>query len=115
MSSWGKALLSGSFWLALTLAALGDGSLRGECLADPQAVRCTCFLSSVETPLTFSEAAGLVEIYHRSQPDEAYEQMVGELLHQCVMDWPRQQPAPPSFTFKTEAPSSRSNLGHEGH
>ena len=53
---------------------------------------CECSFRSLETRLTFSEAAGVVLIYYRDFPDERYSGLLERLLRQCAdSDW---RPAP---------------------
>ena len=55
----------------------------GLCRIVPGAGICMCSLSSIETQLTFGEAAGVVELFYRSFPDESYVELLGSLLKQC--------------------------------
>ena len=56
------------------------------------AAGCECSFRSLETRLTFSEAAGVILIYYRDFPDERYSGLLERLLRQCAdSDW---RPAP---------------------
>jgi hypothetical protein len=56
---------------------------RGICSGVPGTGICTCSLSSIETLMTFSEAAGVVELFYRGNPDEAYVSLLVDLMKQC--------------------------------
>lgn len=45
---------------------------------------CQCSLATLETPLTFSEAAGVISIFYQNFPDERYSRLLDDLLRQCA-------------------------------
>ena len=55
----------------------------GLCHVPPGIGMCLCSLSSVETQMTFGEAANTVEIFYRAFPDESYATLMISLLKQC--------------------------------
>jgi hypothetical protein len=55
----------------------------GLCRVPPGTGICTCSLSSIETQLTFGEAASTVELFYRDFPDESYVNLLVSLLKQC--------------------------------
>ena len=60
----------------------------GLCRVPPGTGICTCSLSSIETQLTFGEAASTVELFYRDFPDESYVNLLVSLLKQCSGESP---------------------------
>ena len=44
---------------------------------------CACSFSTIETPLTFGQAAELILLYFREFPDDRYSTLLERLLQQC--------------------------------
>jgi hypothetical protein len=57
---------------------------------------CSCSLSSIETQLSFGEAASTVELFYRGFPDESYVALLVSMLKQCSGE-PRSAPMPASM------------------
>ncbi|MCF4130001.1 hypothetical protein [Methylobacterium sp. SyP6R] len=106
-----------NLWSAMLVARLlvfpaSDDApgLEGNCRFTPTR-GCECFLSSVETPLSFGEAAGIVEIYHRQFPDDRFEALLIRLFRACSLD-PYESPKTitpkPAITQDAMAPQHRS-------
>ncbi|MBV9079366.1 MAG: hypothetical protein JO048_18025 [Methylobacteriaceae bacterium] len=77
---------------ALALLALGSGGtaagpLAGNCQLDPRD-QCRCSLSSIETAMTFGDAASLIEVYGRDDPDGGYGTLLSDMLRQCLAGLP---------------------------
>jgi hypothetical protein len=60
----------------------------GLCHVPPRTGICLCSLSSVETQMTFGEAANTVELFYRAFPDESYATLMISLLKQCSGELP---------------------------
>lgn len=75
-------------WSAATGSTAGNGHRTelGLCRVPNGTGICRCSLSSIETELTFGEAAGVVELYYRGFPDERYNTLLISLLRQCSGD-----------------------------
>ena len=79
----GAALLSLGASLAPLPAKAGNPQHLTEfglCHVPPGAGLCFCSLSSVETQMTFGEAANTVELFYRAFPDESYATLMISLL-----------------------------------
>ncbi len=55
---------------------------QASCRLDAQQ-SCACSFSTIETPLTFGEAAELILLYFREYPDDQYSTLLENLLQQC--------------------------------
>jgi hypothetical protein len=55
----------------------------GVCQTARHAGVCTCSLPTIETELSFGEAAGIIELYFYNFPDESYVELLSSLLRQC--------------------------------
>jgi hypothetical protein len=45
---------------------------------------CQCSFATMETPFTFSEAAGIILTLYLNFPDERYSRLLEDFLHQCA-------------------------------
>jgi hypothetical protein len=100
-------------WSAATGSAAGNGHRTelGLCRVPSGTGICRCSLSSIETELTFSEAAGVVELYYRGFPDERYTTLLISLLHQCSGDIVESRsPKAPSAIIRQHEQASGGNI-----
>jgi hypothetical protein len=97
--SWRSRYLSlaGIGSLAAFLMVGGINGVRAESTGDEAGTRpesafcqvsaragCQCSFATMETPLTFSEAAGTILILYENFPDERYSRLLEDFLHQCA-------------------------------
>lgn len=81
----------------LSLALSNSGSK-----ADPVAMcrpithgdPCVCSMSSIETPLSFGDAASLIVTFDRIDPGDHNEQLLVSLFRQCSHNLPKTAAAP---------------------
>jgi hypothetical protein len=95
----------------------GDGALAhldkgtplaaGVCQTVRHAGRCTCSLPTIETELSFGEAAGIIELYFYDYPDESYVELLTSLFRQCSGALPDVETSPP-IVFRQDDQSAAS-------
>lgn len=104
------------WWGAILVAHLASPAssealrLEGNCrFTQPRG--CECFLSSIETPLSFGEAAGTVELYYRQHPDERLEALLLRLFQGCSapLQWTSKRTISPSPIITQDAMAPQPN------
>ncbi len=64
---------------------------------------CQCSFATLETPFTFSEAAGVISVLYKNFPDERYSHLLEGFLHQCAGEITPTSPAQPMLTIRGDA------------